>query len=75
MSNHSHGSAAALQDYIGGEDELVKDTGIFNVELNGNSSTVGAKPNLGAKINGSQDALSEQQRRNSFEAAPVVQIG
>ena len=47
VSNHSHGSAAALQDYIGGEDELVKDTGIFNVELNGSSSTVGAKPLFG----------------------------
>ena len=72
ISNHSHSSAAALQDYVGGEDELAKDTGIFNVDLNGGG------PNLKAassqKLSVSQDVvLSEQQRRNSFEAA--VQIG
>lgn len=56
VSNHSHSSAAALQDYVGGEDELAKDTGIFNVDLNGGSNL---KPINTKSISVSQDVLSE----------------
>ena len=74
MSNHSHSSAAEIKEMLHvNDDELAKDMGIFNVDLSGGS----LKDNkVMSKISASQDTVNvEKQRHNSFEAAPVVQIG